>query len=65
MPEFISPDDTRYDARARDLVRIGRKAIAVENDAALDEYLAASGYAFHGPDGDMNYEQLKAPPASI
>ncbi|MPY61938.1 ester cyclase [Streptomyces spongiae] len=59
MSEFISPDDTRYDERARALVRIGREAIAVADDEKLDAYFAAD-FAFHGPDGDMTYPQLRS-----
>ncbi|MGW6796512.1 ester cyclase [Streptomyces chartreusis] len=58
MSEFISPDDTRYDERARALVRIGREAIAVEDNEKLDAYFA-DDFAFHGPDGDMTYAQLR------
>lgn len=59
MTKFISPDDPRYNERARALVRIGRDAIAVENDAALDAYFAED-FAFHGPDGDLTYSELKS-----
>ncbi|MFX4295293.1 ester cyclase [Streptomyces bohaiensis] len=59
MSEFISPDDPAHDDRARALVRIGHEAIAVANDALLDEYFAED-FAFHGPAGDMTYPQLRA-----
>lgn len=59
MSEFISPDDTRYDDRARALVRIGREAIAVADDEKLDRYFAKD-FSFHGPDGDMGYEDLRS-----
>ncbi|GAB3213598.1 hypothetical protein GCM10027294_46550 [Marinactinospora endophytica] len=59
MSEFISPEDTRYDERARALVRIGREAIAVADDEKLDAYFA-DDFVFHGPDGDMTYPQLKS-----
>ncbi|GCD93157.1 ester cyclase [Embleya hyalina] len=59
MSEFISPDDTRYDERARALVRIGREAIAVADDEKLDAYFA-DDFVFHGPDGDMTYPQLRS-----
>ena len=39
MPNFIEPDDTRYDERSRALISIGRVAIAQENPAALREVL--------------------------
>jgi hypothetical protein len=45
MSEFISPDDTRYDERARALVRIGREAIAVENDEQLNSYSRTTSYS--------------------
>lgn len=59
MSEFISPEDTRYDERARALVRIGREAIAVADDEKLDRYFA-EGFSFHGPDGDMEYADLRS-----
>lgn len=59
MSEFISPDDTRYDDRSRALVRIGREAIAVADDEKLDWYFAED-FVFHGPDGDMGYEDLRS-----
>lgn len=59
MNEFISPDDTRYDERARALIRIGREAIAVPDDEKLDRYFAED-FAFHGPDGDMGYVELRS-----
>lgn len=59
MSEFISPTDTRYSERERGLVRIGREAIAVENDAALDAYFAAD-FTFHGPAGELDFDELKA-----
>lgn len=57
--EFISPNDTRYDERARGLIRIGREAIAVENDAALDAYFSKD-FVLHGPRGDATLTELKA-----
>jgi predicted ester cyclase len=59
MSEFISPDDTRYDERARALVRIGREGIAVADDEKLDAYFA-DDYVFHGPGGDLTYAQLRS-----
>lgn len=49
----------RDDERARALVRIGEDGIARENDAALNAYFAKN-FVFHGPNGDLNFEQLKA-----
>lgn len=49
---------------AAGLVRIGRQAIARQDDAALDAYFAP-GFVFHGPAGDLSYEQLKAYFASL
>jgi predicted ester cyclase len=43
---------------ADELVRIGREAIAQENDAALNSYFA-EGFVFHGPEGDARLEDLK------
>ncbi|WP_431907534.1 ester cyclase [Amycolatopsis thermoflava] len=59
MSEFISPDDTRYDERARALVRIGREAIAVADNEKLDAYFA-DDFVFHGPDGDLTYPELRS-----
>lgn len=59
MSEFISSGDTRYDERARALVRIGREAIAVADDEKLDAYFA-DDFVFHGPDGDLDYAQLRS-----
>ncbi|TDB95168.1 hypothetical protein E1266_14100 [Actinomadura sp. 7K534] len=59
MSEFISPDDTSYDDRARALARIGREAIAVADDKKLDAYFA-DDFVFHGPDGDLDYPQLRS-----
>lgn len=44
---------------AEGLVRIGEQAIAKEDDQALEAYFAP-GYVFHGPTGDLSFEQLKA-----
>lgn len=59
MPDFIEPDDTRYDERSRALVSIGRTAIAQENPSALREYFSQD-FAFHGPDGDLEFSELEA-----
>jgi predicted ester cyclase len=59
MPDFIS--DTPL---ARDLIRIGDEAIAREDDAALRAYFA-EGYVFHGPGGDLSFDELRAYFASL
>lgn len=59
MSEFISPTDPRYDERAQGLVRIGREAIAVANDAALDAYFSEA-FVFHGPDAELTFAELKS-----
>jgi NAD(P)-dependent dehydrogenase (short-subunit alcohol dehydrogenase family) len=59
MPGFISPDDQHYDERARALIRIGREAIAVENNDALDAYFA-DDFVLHGPTGDVSFPELKS-----
>lgn len=64
MSEFVSPADARYDERERKLVRIGQEAIATGDEQKLNAYFA-DGYKFSGPDGDMNFEQVKAFFASI
>jgi predicted ester cyclase len=52
MPGFISDSPL-----ARDLIRIGDEAIARQDDAALRDYFA-EGYVFHGPGGDLGFDQL-------
>jgi predicted ester cyclase len=54
MPGFIS--DTPL---ANDLIRIGDEAIACEDDAALRAYFA-DDYVFHGPGGDLGFDELSA-----
>ena len=49
---------------ARDLIRIGDEAIAREDDAKLRDYYA-DGYVFHGPGGDLSFEELSAYFASL
>jgi predicted ester cyclase len=59
MPDFIS--DTPL---ARELIRIGDEAIAREDDAALRAYFAED-YVFHGPGGDLGFDELSAYFASL
>jgi predicted ester cyclase len=59
MPGFISDSPL-----ARDLIRIGDEAVAREDDAALRAYFA-EGYVFHGPGGDLGFDQLSAYFASL
>jgi predicted ester cyclase len=59
MSGFISDS-----ALARDLIRIGDEAIAREDDVALRAYFA-DGYVFHGPAGDVGFEELRAYFASL
>lgn len=59
MPGFISDSPL-----ARDLIRIGDEAITREDDAKLRDYYAR-GYVFHGPGGDLDFEQLRAYFASL
>jgi hypothetical protein len=54
MPGFISDSPL-----ARELIRIGGEAIAREDDAALRAYFAED-YVFHGPGGDLSFDQLSA-----
>ena len=49
---------------ARDLIRIGDEAIAREDDAKLRAYFAED-YVFHGPGGDLSFDQLRAYFASL
>jgi predicted ester cyclase len=59
MPGFIS--DTPL---ANDLIRIGDEAIAREDDATLRAYFA-DDYVFHGPGGDLGFDELSAYFASL
>ena len=59
MPGFISDSPL-----ARDLIRIGEDAIARENNAKLRDYFAAD-YVFHGPGGDLSFDELSAYFASL
>jgi predicted ester cyclase len=59
MPDFLS--DTPL---AGDLIRIGNEAIAREDDAALRAYFAED-YVFHGPGGDLSFDELRAYFASL
>ena len=59
MPGFISDSPL-----ARDLIRIGDEAIAREDDAALRAYFRED-YVFHGPGGDLSFDQLRAYFASL
>jgi predicted ester cyclase len=59
MPGFVSDSPL-----ARDLIRIGDEAIARQDDAALRGYFAED-YVFHGPGGDLGFDQLSAYFASL
>jgi predicted ester cyclase len=59
MPGFI-PDSPL----AGDLIRIGDEAIAREDDLALRAYFSED-YIFHGPGGDLSFDQLSAHFASL
>src|ERR1700693_1449619 len=59
MPGFISDSP-----RACELIRIGDEAIAREDDAALRAYFAED-YVFHGPGGDLGFDELSAYFASL
>lgn len=59
MPGFISDSPL-----ARDLIRIGDEAIANEDESKLRDYFAED-YAFHGPGGDLGFEELRAYFASL
>jgi predicted ester cyclase len=48
----------------RDLIRIGDEAIARDDHAALRAYFAED-YVFHGPGGDVGFDQLSAYFASL
>lgn len=55
----IMTDPMSRSSLAEPLVRIGEVAIARENNTALDAYFAP-GFRFHGPGGELTYDQLKA-----
>lgn len=56
---MTNPTQTR-DEMARGLIEIGERAIAVEDDAALDAYFAGD-FVFHGPGGwETDFEGLKS-----
>ena len=59
MPGFISDSPL-----ACDLIRIGDEAIAREDDAKLRAYYT-DDYVFHGPGGDLSFDQLRAYFASL
>ncbi len=59
MPGFMSDSPL-----ARDLIRIGDQAIAREDDAALRAYYTED-YVFHGPGGDLSFDELRAYFASL
>jgi predicted ester cyclase len=59
VPDFISDSPL-----ARGLIRIGDEAIARQDDAKLRAYYAAD-YVFHGPGGDLSFEELSAYFASL
>ena len=59
MPGFISDSPL-----ARDLIRIGDEAIATEDDAKLQAYFA-NDCVFHGPGGNLSFDELRAYFASL
>ena len=59
MPGFISSHP-----RAQALIRIGDQAITQRNDAMLRAYFAED-YVFHGPAGDLTFDELSAYFASL
>jgi predicted ester cyclase len=59
VPGFISDSPL-----AHDLIRIGEEGIANEDDTRLREYFAQD-YVFHGPGGELSFDQLRAYFASL
>ena len=59
MPGFISDSPL-----AHDLIRIGDEAIATEDDAKLQAYFT-DDYVFHGPGGNLSFDELRAYFASL
>jgi predicted ester cyclase len=59
LPGFISDSPL-----ARGLIRVGDEAIAREDDTKLRDYYTED-YVFHGPGGDLSFDQLSAYFASL
>jgi predicted ester cyclase len=59
VPGFISESPL-----AQDLIRIGNEAIAIEDEPKLRAYFTED-YVFHGPGGDVTFEELRAYFASL
>ena len=59
MPGFISDSPL-----ARELISIGDEAIATEDDTKLRAYFA-DDYVFHGPGGDLGFDELRTYFASL
>jgi predicted ester cyclase len=59
VPGFVSDSPL-----AHDLIGIGDEAIAKEDNAKLREYFAKD-YVFHGPGGDLGFDELRAYFASL
>ena len=59
MPGLISDSPL-----AHDLIRIGDEAIATEDDAKLQAYFT-DDHVFHGPGGDLSFDELRAYFASL
>ena len=59
MPGFISDSPL-----ARELISIGDEAIATEDAAKLRAYFRKD-YVFHGPGGDLSFDELRAYFASL
>jgi predicted ester cyclase len=59
IPGFISDGPL-----ARELIRIGDEAIAREDEVALRAYFSED-YVFHGPRGDLSFDQLREYFASL
>ncbi|MBM0106370.1 ester cyclase [Steroidobacter sp. S1-65] len=53
----LSADDPTLPARVRELIRIGNVGIAKEDNAALAAFFHPQ-FRFHGPNGELNREQL-------
>jgi predicted ester cyclase len=62
--ESMTARSTNREEIIHGLVQIGERAIAREDNDALDEYFSPD-FMFHGPDGDLTYEQLKSYFASL
>jgi predicted ester cyclase len=54
------PQQDLNSERGLDLIRVGTVGIGEGDEQVLDDYFNEDEYVFHGPDGEMDYQGLKA-----